>query len=78
MSSKTEVFDNELFAMLKSLQQAKLNVSSTIKDIWIFSDNQAVIKRIHKNSNSSDQEISYKLQQEAKSLLFRNIQLHVC
>ena len=78
LSSKTEVFDSELFAMLKSLQQAKLNVSSTVKDIWIFSDNQAVIKRIHKNSNSSGQEISYKLQQEAESLLFRNIQLHVC
>ena len=64
--------------MLKSLQQAKSNISSAVKNIWIFSDNQAVIKRIHKNSNSSGQEISYKLQQEAESLLSTNIQLHVC
>ena len=64
--------------MLKSLQQAKQNINSTVKNIWIFTDNQAVIKRICKNSKSSCQEISYKLHQEAELLLSQNIQLHIC
>jgi hypothetical protein len=64
--------------MLKALQQAKQNINSTVKNIWIFSDNQAAIQRIQKNSNSSGQEISYKIQQEAEQLLSSNIQLHIC
>ena len=64
--------------MLKSLQHAKAHINSSIKNIWIFSDNQAVIKRICKNSCSSDQKISYKMQDEAEALFSQNIQLHVC
>jgi hypothetical protein len=63
---------------LKSLQQAKQNINSFVKNIWIFSDNQAIIQRICKNSNSSGQEISYKIQCEAELLLSQNIQLHIC
>ena len=78
LHSNLEVFDTELFAILKSLQQAKQNINSSIKNIWIFSDNQAVIQRICKNSNSSGQEISYKIQHEAGLLLSQNIQLYIC
>ena len=80
LHSNIEAFDIELFAMLKSLQTAKayINTSNLVKNIWIFSDNQAAIQEICKNSSSSDQEISYKIQQEAESLLLQNIQLHIC
>jgi len=80
LHSNIKAFDIELFAMLKSLQTAKayINTSNLVKNIWIFSDNQAAIQRICKNSSSSDQEISYKIQQEAESLLLQNIQLHIC
>ena len=64
--------------MLKSLQEVKKNINSTIKNIWIFTDNQAIIKRIRKNSKSSGQEISYKIQLEAEFLFSQNIQLHIC
>ena len=47
MNSTLEAYDVELFAMLKSLQQAKAYINSlnshSIQDIWIFSDNQATI-----------------------------------
>ena len=80
LNKTTEVFDIELFAMLKSLQQARslINSSNTVKNVWIFSDSQAAIQRICKKSSSSGQEISYKLQCEAESLLSKNIQLHIC
>jgi len=80
LNKTAEVFDIELFAMLKSLQQARslINSSDTVKNIWIFSDSQAAIQRICKNSCSSDQEISYKIQCEAESLLSKNIQVHIC
>ena len=78
MNAILEAYNIELFTILKSLQEAKQNISSSIKNIWIFSDNQAVIHRICKNSKSSDQEISYKIQLEAESLFSQNIQLHIC
>ena len=80
LNKTTEVFDIELFAMLKSLQQARslINSSNIVKNVWIFSDSQAAIQRICKKSSSSGQEISYKLQCEAESLLSKNIQLHIC
>ena len=78
MNATLEAYDIELFTILKSLQEAKQNISSFIKNIWIFSDNQTVIHRICKNSKSSDQEISYKIQLEAESLFLQNIQLHIC
>ena len=78
MNSTLEAYNIEFFAILKSLQQAKQNINSFIKNIWIFSDNQAVIHRICKNSKSSDQEISYKIQLKAEFLLSQNIQLHIC
>jgi ribonuclease HI len=78
LNSTVEAFDTELFAMFKSLQQAKAHVNSLTKNIWIFSDNQAAIQRISNSSCSSDQEISYKMQCEAESLLSQNIQLHIC
>jgi hypothetical protein len=78
LNSKLEAYDTELFAMLKSLQQAKQNIIASIKNIWIFSDNQAAIQRICKNSKSSGQEITYKLHTEAELLLSQNIQLHIC
>jgi ribonuclease HI len=78
LNSTVEAFDTELFAMFKSLQQAKAHVNSLTKNIWIFSDNQAAIQRISNSSCSSGQEISYKMQCEAESLLSQNIQLHIC
>jgi ribonuclease HI len=80
LNKTAEVFDIELFAIFKSLQQAKslINTSDTVKNIWIFSDSQAVVQRICKNSKNSGQEISYKLQKEAEFLLTKNIQLHIC
>ena len=82
MNSTLESFDVELIAMLKSLQQAKAHINNSslnsVQNIWIFSDNQAAIQRILKNSSSSGQEISYKIQCEAESLLSQNIQLHIC
>jgi ribonuclease HI len=83
LNSTVESFDIELFAILKSLQQAKAHIhklnsnSNSIQHVWIFSDNQAAIQRICKNSSSSGQEISYKLQSEAESLQSQNIQLHI-
>ncbi len=62
MNTILEAYDTELFAILKSLQQAKQNIISSIKNIWIFSDNKAAIYRICKNSKNSDQEIIYKIQ----------------
>ena len=64
--------------MLKSLKQAKQNITSTTKNIWIFIDNQAGIKRFSNNSKSSGQEITYKIKQEAEFLFSQNIQLHIC
>ena len=80
LNSTVEAFDTELFAMLKSLQQARAHSETlnSVKNIWIFSDNQAAIQRVCKNSSSSGQEISYKIQCEAESLLLQNIQLHIC
>ena len=78
LHSKLEAFDIELFTILKSIQQAEQNINTSIKNIWIFSDNQAVIQRINKNSTSSGQEISYKIQHEAELLLAKDIQLHIC
>src|SRR5215471_6245242 len=78
LKSTIEAFDIEFFAILKSLQLAKQNVNSLIKNIWIFSDNQSAVQRICKDSISSDQEISYKIQCEAEYLLSQNIQLHIC
>ena len=78
MNATLEAYDIEIFAILKSLQQAKQNISSSTKNIWIFSDNQTVIHRICKNSKNSDQEISYKIQLEAEALFFQNIQLCIC
>ena len=78
LHSNLEAFDIEIFAILKSIQQAEQNINASIKNIWIFSDNQAVIQRINNNSNSSGQEISYKIQCEAEFLLSQNIQLHIC
>ena len=78
LNSIVEAFDIELFAMLKSLQQAKSYVNSSTRNIWIFTDNQAAIHRICKNSSSSGQEISYKVRREAEALLSQNVQLHIC
>src|SRR5204862_8006263 len=66
LNATLEAYDIELFAILKSLQQAKQNINSSIKNIWIFSDDQAAIHRICKNSKSSGQKISYKIQLEAE------------
>ena len=78
MNAILKAYDIKLFATLKLLQQAKQNINSSIKNIWIFSDNQTAIHRICKNSKSLDQEISYKIQLEAEALFFQNIQLHIC
>src|SRR6516162_3553081 len=64
--------------MLKSLQQAENHIHSSVKHVWIFSDNQAAVQRIVQNSSTSGQEISYKMQCEAESLLAKDIQLHIC
>jgi ribonuclease HI len=78
LNSKIEAFDAELIAMLKSLQEAKQYINSNVKNIWIFTDNQAAIQRIYKNSSSSGQKISHELQYEAELLKNQNIQLHIC
>ena len=80
MDSTVEAYDAELFAMLKSIQHRKAYIQFfPIKDIWIFSDNQAAVQRISQNSSTSGQRISYKMQCEAESLLAdQKIQLHIC
>jgi hypothetical protein len=77
LNSTAEVFDSELFAIWKSLQEIKSNISSNLNHIWIFSDSMSAIQRISNNSSRSDQEISYKIQLEDKLLFERNIQLHI-
>jgi ribonuclease HI len=44
-----EVFDAELFAMEKAFKQAFNQMSFLTKNIWIFSDSQAAIKRLQKS-----------------------------
>ena len=45
-----KVFNAELFAMEKAFKLAFNQISFYIKDIWIFSNNQAAIKRVQKLS----------------------------
>ena len=77
VNSILEAFNIELFAILKSIQQVRAYINSlnshSIQNIWIFSDNQAAIQRISNNSRSFSQEITYKIQLEAESLLSQNI-----
>ena len=50
-----KVFDAELFAMEKAFKLAFNQISFYIKDIWIFSNSQAVIERVQKSSLKVEQ-----------------------
>ncbi len=50
-----KVFDAELFAIEKAFEIAFNNRQLNTEKIWIFSDNQAAIKRLKNSSLKSDQ-----------------------
>ena len=50
-----EVFDAELFAIEKIFKVAWKNKQLNTEKVWIFSDNQAAIKRLKNSSLKADQ-----------------------
>ncbi len=46
LGSKCEVFDTELFAIKKAIDFAYEKTDIWTREIWIFSDNQAALKRL--------------------------------
>ena len=50
-----KVFDAELFAIEKAFELAFNQISFLTKDVWIFSDSQAVIQRLQKSSLNAGQ-----------------------
>ena len=55
LDSHMEVFDAELFAMEKAFKLAYNQLFLFVRDIWIFSDSQAVIQRVQKSSLKTGQ-----------------------
>ena len=54
LESGMKVFDAELFAIEKVFEIAFNNRQLSTEKIWIFSDNQAAIKRLKNSSLKSD------------------------
>ncbi len=50
-----KVFDAELFAIEKAFKLVLNQISLFTKDIWIFSDSQAAIKRVQKSDLKAGQ-----------------------
>ncbi len=55
LSSHMKVFDAELFAIEKAFKLVLNQISLFTKDIWIFSDSQAAIKRVQKSDLKAGQ-----------------------
>jgi ribonuclease HI len=55
LGKECENWDGELFAIAKALKFAKHNIQPHHQKIWIFSDSQACLKRLQKNTNSTGQ-----------------------
>ncbi len=72
-----KVYDAELFAIAQALRWTlKENLQRT-KDIWIFSDNQAAIKRIQKSRSEPEQHLALQCQQSLQTLVNADFTSHI-
>jgi len=55
LESNIEIFDAKLFAIKKAFQIAFEKITRFTKNIWIFSNNQAVIQRLQNCSLKTGQ-----------------------
>ena len=74
-----KVYDAELFSIHQALKLKLKEITKhqKSKDIWIFSDNQAVIQRIQQISQESGQQLVIKCQNNLQSLMNNEITSHI-
>ena len=74
-----EVYDAELFGIHQALKLGLKEITrhQRIKDIWIFSDNQAAIQRIQQTSQESGQQLAIKCQESLQNLVNNDITPHI-
>lgn len=79
LGSDMEVFDAELYAIEKSIKlaQTECQRNKSIKDIWVFSDSQAAIKRLSANKLDKDLFFCKQIRARAQDLNKRNVQVHL-
>ncbi|KAF2836400.1 hypothetical protein M501DRAFT_996572 [Patellaria atrata CBS 101060] len=61
LGDSVKIMDAELFAILKALEREKTQCEkgqSTTKNLWVFVDNQAALKRLQKNSLEEGRELT--------------------
>ena len=72
-----KVFDAKLFAIEKAFEIAFNNRQLNTEKVWIFSDNQAAIKRLKNSSLKSDQYYVQLIRKWAEKLQNNNIQMQL-
>ena len=72
-----KVFDAELFAIEKAFEIAFNNRQLNTEKVWIFSDNQAAIKRLKNSSLKSDLYYIQLIRKWAEKLQNNNIQMQL-
>jgi ribonuclease HI len=73
-----EVFNAEVYAILQAFKLAKtFSLDSSLKEIWIFSDSQAALKRLQKSSISSEQANLESILSLADYITKKSVKIHL-
>ena len=74
-----KVYNAELFSIHQALKLRLKEITKhqRSKDIWIFSDNQAIIQRIQQTSQESEQQLVIKCQNSLQSLMNSEITSYI-
>ena len=72
-----EIYDAELFAIAQTTQWGLNNNIYLYQHLWIFSDNQATIKRLNKTSPAPGQVLANQIFKNTQMLLERGCQVHI-